>query len=123
MSTVKLDKKLFKIRKADYMTLLDTIKKLADARHITIAELERSTGISNGQIRRWDKSSPKAENLSKVADYFNVSTDYLLGREDSNENPSIDDIVDNLRSYQGKPIPDDEKDVLKDIIKGYLDRR
>ncbi|BDP97121.1 hypothetical protein EfmGK961_09370 [Enterococcus faecium] len=36
-------------------------------------------GISNGQIRRWDKASPKSENLKKVADYFGVTTDYLLG--------------------------------------------
>ncbi len=27
-----------------------------------------------------EKSSPKAETLEKVADYFNVSVDYLLGR-------------------------------------------
>lgn len=47
---------------------------------VTVAEVERKTGISNGQIRRWDTSSPKTENVQKVADYFNVSVDYLLGR-------------------------------------------
>ena len=49
---------------------------------VTVAEVERKTGISNGQIRRWDTSSPKTENVQKVADYFNVSVDYLLGRTD-----------------------------------------
>lgn len=64
------------------MSLVDRIKKLCTARKVTVAEVERKTGISNGQIRRWDTSSPKTENVQKVADYFNVSVDYLLGRTD-----------------------------------------
>lgn len=47
--------------------------------------MERKTGISNGQIRRWNTSSPKIENIQKVADYFNVSVDYLLGRTQDEE--------------------------------------
>ncbi|KJW12837.1 helix-turn-helix domain-containing protein [Levilactobacillus spicheri] len=62
------------------MDLASRIKELAEHRKITIAELERNTGISNGQIRKWGVRSPKVENLQKVADYFGVSTDYLLGR-------------------------------------------
>lgn len=64
------------------MSLVDRIKKLCTTRKVTVAEVERKTGISNGQIRRWDTSSPKTENVQKVADYFNVSVDYLLGRTD-----------------------------------------
>ncbi len=68
------------------MNLVQRIKDLSDENHITIAELEREAGISNGQIRRWGGSSPKVENLEKVADYFNVSTDYLLGRSSTTVN-------------------------------------
>ncbi|MEW4223996.1 MULTISPECIES: helix-turn-helix domain-containing protein [Rossellomorea] len=73
------------------MSLVKRIKELCDEKKITFAEVERKIGISNGQIRRWDKVSPKSENVQKVADYFDVSTDYLLGRtnvkrfNDSNE--------------------------------------
>lgn len=56
------------------------IKLLCDDKKVTFAEVERSIGISNGQIRRWDKTSPNSETLKRVADYFDVSTDYLLGR-------------------------------------------
>ena len=48
------------------MSLVTKIKELADEKHVTIAEVERQVGISNGQIRRWDKASPKSENLKKV---------------------------------------------------------
>ncbi|MBE9390041.1 helix-turn-helix domain-containing protein [Vagococcus salmoninarum] len=64
------------------MTLTQRIKKLADMKKTNFAEIERTVGISNGQIRRWDTSSPKIENIQKVADYFGVSVDYLLGRTD-----------------------------------------
>ncbi|MFC0853083.1 helix-turn-helix domain-containing protein [Halalkalibacter oceani] len=64
------------------MGLVSKIKTLCDERKVTFAEVERKIGISNGQIRRWDKVSPKSETLNKVADYFDVSVDYLLGRTD-----------------------------------------
>ncbi|GED64311.1 helix-turn-helix domain-containing protein [Lysinibacillus fusiformis] len=64
------------------MSLVRRIKLLSDERKVTFAEVEREIGISNGQIRRWDNVSPKSETLQKVADYFDVSTDYLLGRTD-----------------------------------------
>lgn len=70
------------------MSLTYRIKELADKKKVTFAEIERCVGLSNGQIRRWDTSSPKIENIQKVADYFEVSTDYLLGRS---ANPSIDE--------------------------------
>ena len=104
-------------------TIFDRIKALTEQRGKKIVDVEADLGMSKNYLYKWKKSVPSSDKLAMVADYFNVSTDYLLGREDSNKNPSIDDIVDNLRSYQGKHIPDDEKDVLKDIIKGYLDRR
>lgn len=62
------------------MGLVEKIKKLCDEQNITFAELERRIGISNGQIRRWDKVSPKNDNLLKVAEHFNVSLDYLNNR-------------------------------------------
>ncbi|WP_368900565.1 helix-turn-helix domain-containing protein [Oceanobacillus oncorhynchi] len=62
------------------MSLVEKIKSLCEEKKVTFAEVERKTGISNGQIRRWDNSSPKIDNVRKVADFFDVSTDYLLGR-------------------------------------------
>lgn len=62
------------------MNLLVRIKELASQKNVSLAEIERSAGLSSGSITKWDKSSPKAESLQKVANYFDVSTDYLLGR-------------------------------------------
>ncbi|MFD9627879.1 helix-turn-helix domain-containing protein [Peribacillus muralis] len=64
------------------MGLVERIKFLCNERKVTFAEVERKVGISNGQIRRWDKSSPNIENVKKISEYFDVSVDYLLGRTD-----------------------------------------
>lgn len=64
------------------MNLYDRIKALADTQKISIRRLEENIGFGNGTINRWRKNTPGVDKLSKVADYFKVSTDYLLGRTD-----------------------------------------
>lgn len=58
--------------------ILENILKLCEEREISIAKLERETGISNGTIGRWGKTSPNVENVRKVAEYFGVSVDALI---------------------------------------------
>ncbi|OTN86586.1 hypothetical protein A5819_003436 [Enterococcus sp. 7E2_DIV0204] len=62
------------------MTLFDRISELAKKQHISLKDLATTIGLSESAIYQWRTSSPKAETLKKVADYFEVSTDYLLGR-------------------------------------------
>ena len=58
------------------------ISELCKEKGMSIAKLEKETGISNGTIGKWSKSSPTAEKLERVADFFGVSVDYLLGRSE-----------------------------------------
>lgn len=60
--------------------LIDRIRTLCLERKTNITQLESACGLANSTIRRWETSSPNADSLSKVADYFGVSVDYLLGR-------------------------------------------
>lgn len=60
--------------------LTSRIRYLCADRNITVAELERNIGISNGSVKRWEKSSPSIGNIVKVADYFNVTLDFLVDR-------------------------------------------
>lgn len=54
------------------------IIKLCKDRGISIAKLERETGLGNGTIGRWEKSSPNVDNAKKVADFFGVTVDSLM---------------------------------------------
>lgn len=65
------------------MNLYEKIKLLCDKEYISIAQLERETGLSNGSIKRWVKSSPSVANLKKVAIFFNVSIGFLVDDEDA----------------------------------------
>lgn len=69
------------------MNLTETIKRLCDKKTISIAKLERELDFANGSIRKWTDAVPSADRLAKVADYFGVTVDYLLGRD----NPATDD--------------------------------
>jgi len=62
------------------MGIVERIKQLAGEKGLTIAELERILGFGNNIISKWDKSIPRSDKLESLANYFNVSTDYLLGR-------------------------------------------
>lgn len=67
------------------MSLLDRIKEQAAEQALTLAELERKLDFSNGSLRKWSTSTPSGDKIEKVADFFNVSVDYLLGRESYEE--------------------------------------
>lgn len=65
------------------MTLYERISYLAKKQGMSVFDLAEKLDLSRNSIYSWKKSSPKAETLEKVAEYFDVSTDYLLGRDTS----------------------------------------
>ncbi|MCI8479120.1 MAG: helix-turn-helix transcriptional regulator [Oscillospiraceae bacterium] len=61
--------------------ILENISRLCKKNNISIAKLERETGLGNATIRGWKRASPTVDRLKLVADYFGVTLDELL-RED-----------------------------------------
>lgn len=62
------------------MTTLDRVKELCKSRGISVKRLEEKLEIPNNTIYQWKRITPSLDKLQKVADYFDVSADYLLGR-------------------------------------------
>lgn len=62
------------------MTVFDRVKKLAEKQGISIVELEEKLDFVRNSLYSWKKKTPNGDRLKKVADFFNVTTDYLLGR-------------------------------------------
>ena len=107
----------------------ELVKELCKKQGISLNTLEEKIGFARNSLYSWKNSEPKPKKLKAVADYFNVSTDYLLGRTD---NPAISsDIVttadgrvvdlSNLRErvvlFDGKPLSDEDVDKIAQIIK------
>lgn len=106
----------------------EKIKELADKQGISLNKLEEKLGFSRNTIYNMKKSTPNVERVSMIADYFGVSTDYLLGRTDNpaiatdDQTPpdDIDRIIDNAMMFDGKPLTDDDKRAIRGIIAGYM---
>lgn len=62
------------------MEIFDTIKSLCEDRGISVNELEKILDFGQGSIGKWKTSTPKMDKILKIANYFNVSVDYLTGR-------------------------------------------
>ncbi|TQB53441.1 helix-turn-helix transcriptional regulator [Enterococcus faecalis] len=103
------------------MTVFDRVKKLADNQKISIVELEEKLNFSRNSLYAWKKSKPSIDKLEAVANYFGVSTDYLLGREVSNkskQSDDLDEVLDNVMSFDGAPLDDHDREVIRAYLKG-----
>lgn len=107
----------------------ELVKELCKKQGISLNTLEEKIGFARNSLYSWKNSEPKPKKLKAVADYFNVSTDYLLGRTD---NPNVASEIfttsdgrtvdlSNLRErvvlFDGKPLSDEDVDKIAQIIK------
>lgn len=69
------------------------IIELLEEKGVSAAKMSRDLGFSNAIFYQWKKGlqKPSAEKIAKMADYFGVSTDYLLGNEEKKEAPALND--------------------------------
>lgn len=72
--------------------MYEIFEALLAERGVTAYQVAKATGISTGSLSDWKngRSSPKVEKLQKIAAYFGVSVDYLLGNEEK-EKPATDE--------------------------------
>ena len=96
------------------MSILGRIGELRK-RHekLSINKLEQECGLTRGSMAKWDDHAPSPDKVKKVADYFNVSVEYLLYGD-----PSVGITTD--------PIPKDgavgsAKQKLLDALDGLSD--
>lgn len=60
------------------MDSVELVKKICKERNIAISRLERDCGFSNGYIRRLKEGKFPSDRLQIIANYLDVSIDYLL---------------------------------------------
>ena len=72
--------------------MLERILFLMDQRGVTAKKLTTDLGISNSSVSDWKKGSkPSSDVIVKLANYFHVTTDYILLGTLSNDTLSTDD--------------------------------
>lgn len=109
------------------VNLYEKIKELAAQKKLSIRRLEEELGFANGSLKQWKNSNPGADKLAKVAKYFNVSVDYLLGLDTTEPKQTKVDLVelankpkdfdwDAVLSAGGKPIPEEDKELIRRLF-------
>lgn len=106
---------------------------LCSERNVTVTSLLRDLGYSTSKGSAWKKGSiPKGNILNDIADYFDVSTDYLLGKTDEKKpaaetgdepKAEINERLHTIRiagrdgSYEERQLTDEQMDLLRQMIR------
>lgn len=109
------------------MTILDRIKELSKSRDKTVKEVAIELGLGENYLYSLKNKIPNGQTLQKLADYFNVSVDYLLGRDTTEpENQTVDlaELANKPKDFDwgsvlsvgGKPIPEEDKEIIRRLF-------
>lgn len=100
----------------------DKLKELRKKNHLTQIEFAKIFNISNGTVGNWESGTrqPDHEALVKIAKYFDVTVDYLLGvDEDNKKSPSNDGLAPDeqaVLSMYRMTSPEKRLDFIRQLI-------
>lgn len=102
----------------------ETFEFLCQQHGSTPTAISQEIGFSNATATKWKKGSiPNGETLQKIADYFDVSVDYLLGKE---KKPSAPEGTESMGENEKRlfaiwdKIPEEQKPELLNLIEAAL---
>ncbi|HGQ9783468.1 TPA: helix-turn-helix domain-containing protein [Streptococcus pneumoniae] len=111
----------------------EKIKELAKKRGKSLGQVEEDLGYGRNTLYKVKNSTPNAERIAEIANYFNVSTDYLLGRTDNpaiagdskeytwqGKTMNVEEMASNVMMFGGRELTDEKKKIIQSIIEGYL---
>lgn len=85
------------------MGLYEQIRDIAKEKGYSVNRLEKELGFSRSSINKFNKNRPSLDKIQQIADYLNVSVDYLMTGND------------NAKKEKNSDISSDNLDVAKDI--------
>ncbi|EMG32451.1 helix-turn-helix domain-containing protein [Streptococcus oralis] len=108
--------------------IIERLKKLRKEGKLTQKDIATFLNISQPAYQQFESGKKKMnlETMEKLADYFNVSTDYLLGKTDIPDpdlEVDIDNAIDNSVAYDGTPITDNDREIIKNFLKDYFSNK
>jgi raw score 17.76 len=123
------------LRKVDnsMFSVFEKIKELAKNQGKSLSDVEESLGYGRNTLYKIKNSTPNAERIKEIADYFHVSTDYLLGRTDNpaiaddkekfyfqGQEVDVEELAGTAMRFNGKPLTDKDKKSIQSIIEAFL---
>lgn len=73
------------------MSFYDRFVFLCEQNNVKPSRAAEDCGINRSNVSNWKSngSTPREDAIRRIADYFKVSTDYLIGHTDQNETPAL----------------------------------
>lgn len=106
--------------------LADNLKTLRMKKKLSQSQFAEIFHVSQQTVGAWEtgRSIPGSDTLNSLADYFQVSTDNLLGRKQTNVTDSdLEDMLDNAHSYDGKPMDSHDRALIKQYLEALFSQR
>ena len=107
----------------------ERLKQLRNEQRLSQRNLAEKLQISQQSITAWEtgRSEPTTGALAKIANFFGVSADYLLGQTNerkisnskSQQDP-IEKMLDEVMSSDGQKPTENDREILRGIIEAYL---
>jgi len=107
----------------------EKVRELARKKGLSLNQVEEKLGYSKNTLYSLKRQKVSSERLQEIADYFNVSTDYLLGRTDNpkiatddNVSAPLDlrDIAAQSMLFDGKPLTEEDIDFITAVLEAHL---
>ena len=107
--------------------LPERLKTLRLEAKLTQKEISNQLKISQSTYSDWEKGKMKPKNIQQIADFFNVSTDYLLGNTDIKNQKQFDEdlekSLDTFKSFDGKPMYDEDREKIREFLRKRMEDR
>lgn len=96
----------------------DVFKELRLEKGKSQDAMAKDLDVSPALISKWENnvSTPGPEMLEYIADYFNVSVDYLIGRSKYKNLEAGNNELDNILFSKAKDLSDEDKKAVLGII-------
>ena len=108
------------------MTLGQTISYLRERRSLSQSALAKELNVGTSTLGMWetDKRKPNPDALINIADFFGVTTDYLLGHklESDPKHIDVEDIVDQqaMLTSRNHALSDEDRNAIRALLTTYL---
>lgn len=105
-------------------TFSERFRYLRAVNHVTRKQVAETLGTSISCLDRYTmkERNPSEENLAKLADYFGVSIDYLIGRRETPEKPKQEKCLEEYSAEESEFLTEYKLATRKtqEIIKGMI---
>jgi len=101
------------------------IKFLREDKKLSQLDFAKIINVGNTTLSQYENGqrTPSDGIKQKIADYFGVSIDYLLGRENSFSNPKNKDITETYHKVDISNLTEEDVEYIEAMINGIKERR